>query len=370
MAARPPWIALLPALLSGHVLAAPGINLQPPATLVARQIYDLHTLVLWICVGIFVVVFAPMAWALWRHRRSVHAKAHQFHEHPTLEIAWSIAPFVILIFMAWPATNTVLAMKDTTNPDLTIKATGYQWKWEYEYLGEGVRFISTLATKPAQIANTEQKSDDYLLAVDKPLVVPTGKKVRMVVTANDVIHAWWVPAFGVKQDAIPGFIRDTWFTVDQPGTYRGQCAELCGVGHGFMPVVVVAMTPPDYAAWLDKQKKEALEAAASGSRTWALADLRDKGEKVFSANCAACHQASGAGIPGTFPALDGSPLVNGPKAGHLERVFHGKPGTAMQAFGAQLPDLDIAAVITYERNAWHNHTGDAVQPAEVAALRK
>lgn len=357
-------------LLAGPAGAEFALNLPPPATEIARKIYDLHTLILWICFGIFLVVFVPMFYALWRHRKSAGHAAQPFHEHPQLEIAWTIAPALILIGMAVPTTSVVLAMKDTGASDLTVKVTARQWKWEYEYLGEDVRFASNLATPQAQIENREAKGEHYLLEVDRPLVVPTGRKVRLVLTAEDVIHAWWVPTLGVKQDAIPGFVRDAWFRIDAPGTYRGQCAELCGVNHAFMPVVVEAVPPEQYAAWLDGQKRERAAAQAATGRDYALAELVERGKAVYAANCAACHQENGKGLPGTFPALDGSPLVKGPTAAHLAIVLDGKPGTAMQAFGKQLSDLDLAAVVSYERNAWGNQTGDGVQPRDVAALRK
>lgn len=361
--------ALFPALAGADY----AINLQTPATGIAHDIYDLHTTILWICAGIVVVVFVPMLIAVARHRKSLGHAPRRFHEHARLEVAWTVVPFFILIAMAWPATQTVLAMKDTSAADLTIKVTGHQWKWEYEYLGaqadENIRFISTLATPRAQIDNQAPKDESYLLAVDRPLVVPTGRKIRLVLTSSDVIHAWWIPAFGVKQDAIPGFIRDTWFRVDAAGTYRGQCAELCGVGHGFMPIVVEAVPPEHFDAWRGEQKALLAASAAAAGKTYALAELKTLGEKVYAANCASCHQANGAGIPGAFPALSGSALVAGPKAGHIDRVFNGKTGTAMAAFGKQLSDLDLAAVLTYERNSWNNKTGDTVQPAEIAALR-
>lgn len=362
------YLALLAGAGATPVAAEYALNLAPPATAIAQQIYDLHTLVLWICFGIFLVVFVPMFYAIWRHRKSRGHAAHPFHEHPLLEIAWTVAPALILIAMAIPTTQVVLAMKDTGASDISIKVTGRQWKWEYEYLGEELKFISNSATPQAQIDNREAKGEHYLLEVDRPLVVPTGQKVRLVFTAEDVIHSWWVPALGVKQDAVPGFIRDAWFKVDVPGTYRGQCAELCGVGHAFMPVVVEAVPPAQYAAWLADQKTQLAAARSSAQKEFALAELITLGEKVYATNCAACHQANGAGIAGAFPALDGSPLVTGPAAAHLALVFHGKPGTAMQAFGKQLSDLEIAAVVSYERNSWRNKAGDGVQPSMVAAL--
>lgn len=367
-------LTAVPALAPLPALADYAVNLPPPATDIAREIYDLHSLVLWICVGIFVVVFVPMAIALWRHRRAAGHVAARFHDNPRVEVLWTIVPVFILIGMAWPATQTVLAMKDTSSADLTIKVTGSQWKWEYEYLDDGIRFISRLATPKESIDGKTAKGEHYLLEVDRPLVVPTGQKVRLVLTATDVIHSWWIPAFGVKQDAIPGFVRDTWFRVDQPGTYRGQCAELCGIGHGFMPVVVEALPPDRYALWKSDQRSAAeaarASAAADSSRHFALAELVAHGEKVYQTYCAACHQANGKGIAGAFPALDGSPLAAGPIEAHLDRVFNGKSGTAMAAFGGQLSDLDLAAVVTFERNSWGNRAGDSLQPAQVANLRK
>jgi cytochrome c oxidase subunit 2 len=356
-------------LQSAHASADFAINLQTPATPIAREIYALHSVILWVCAAIFVVVFVPMFFAIVLHRRAAGHPAASFHDNPRLEILWTVVPVLILIGMAWPATQTVLAMKDTRAADLTIKVTGHQWRWEYEYLGDGIRFVSALATPRAQIDNLAPKDDTYLLAVDRPLVVPTGKKIRLVITSSDVIHAWWVPALGVKQDAIPGFIRDSWFLIEAAGTYRGQCAELCGVGHGFMPTVVEALPPERFAAWQQLQRQEQLSLTAASARTYPPAELKALGGKVYAANCAACHQPSGAGVPGAFPALNGSPLVNGAKDAHIHRVFTGKAGTAMAAFGQQLSDLDIAAVITFERNSWDNHVGDSVQPAEIAALR-
>jgi cytochrome c oxidase subunit 2 len=375
------WLRALLLWLLHAVLPAQAdyaINLQNPATVVAREVYHLHNVILLVCLGIFIVVFVPMFYALWRHRKSAGHVAESFHEHLGLELAWTAVPVLILIGMAIPATSLILDMRNTASPDMTIKVTGRQWKWEYEYLGEangqaqgqGVRFISTLATTEDQTHNRAPKGDNYLLEVDQPLVVPTGKKVRLVITAEDVIHTWWVPAFGVKQDGIPGFIRDVWIQVDHPGTYRGQCAELCGVGHGFMPIVVEAVAPAEFDQWLAGRKAQQIAAQASAAKDYRLAELVSMGEKVYKNNCVACHQANGKGLPGAFPALDGSPLANGPKAGHMDRVFNGKPGTAMAAFGKQLNDVDIAAVITYERNSWGNKTGDAVQPREITAMRK
>lgn len=360
--------------LAGWSVAAGAaqINLQPPVTSVARQIYDLHTLLLVVTGTIFVVVFGVMFYAIFRHRKSLGHQARHFHENTLVEVLWTVVPLLILIVMAVPASRAVLAQKDTLQADITIKVTGYQWKWRYDYLDEGVGFMSHLATPQGTIvkAGLDGKGQNYLLEVDEPLVVPTGKKVRVLLTANDVIHSWWVPQLGVKQDAIPGFVRDTWFRIDKPGTYRGQCAELCGKDHGFMPIVVVAKSPDDYAAWLRARKQAVAASADNPNKTWTLAELKARGEKVYTQNCVACHQANGKGIPGSFPALDGSPLMKGSPAAHIDIVLYGsKKNTAMAAWGKQLSDTEIAAVITYERNTWGNHTGQVVQPREVKAAR-
>lgn len=344
-------------------------DIPQPATTIGQQIYDLHILIMYVVYGIFVVVFGAMFFSLWKHRKSVGHKAHQFHENTIVEVLWTIIPFFILIGMAYPATKTVLAMKDTSDPDMTIKITGYQWKWEYDYMKDGVRYFSTLATPRDQIENRAPKGEHYLLEVDNPMVIPTGKKVRLLLTANDVIHAWWIPEFGVKQDAIPGFIKDAWVRVDKPGIYRGQCAELCGKDHAYMPIVVEALEPAAYEAWIAGQKTKLAQTAVDPNKVFTLDELKASGEKLYAANCAACHGATGAGVPGVFPAMTGSKIVTGPKDAHINIVFHGKPGTAMAAFGKQLSDADIAAVVTFERNALGNQVGDMVQPSEIKALR-
>ena len=359
-------------LVAGTVLAN-RYNLPEPQSIIAREIYDLHSLIMWIIVGIFVVVFGFMTYAIVMHRKSVGHKAEQFHEHVGVEIAWTIIPFIILIFMALPATKTIISMKDTSGADITIKATGYQWKWGYDYLQEGISFYSSLSTPREQIENKAPKGEHYLIEVDNPVVVPVGKKVRIITTASDVIHAWWVPALGIKQDAIPGFVRDTWFKVDNPGTYRGQCAELCGKDHGFMPIVVEAVAPEKYAAWVADQKKKSAATAVDPAKQWTLDELKAQGEKIYAGNCVACHQATGMGVPGTFPALSGSKIVAGPKEGQVAVLLNGvvkdgKP-TAMVSF-KHLTDVEIAAVITYTRNSWANKTGDSVAPADVKAARK
>src|SRR5688572_8606690 len=368
------------ACLAAGAALANQYNLEAPQSIIAREIYDLHTLIMWIIAAIFVVVFGAMTWAIIYHRKSVGHQAEQFHENTTVEIIWTIIPFFILIGMAWPATKTIISMKDTSSPDITIKATGYQWKWGYDYLqgeGQGISFYSTLSTPRDQIEDYERKGtkkgEHYLVEVDNPVVVPVGKKVRIITTANDVIHAWWVPALGIKQDAIPGFVRDTWFKADNPGTYRGQCAELCGKDHGFMPIVVEVVTPEKYDQWLAEQKKKVAAAKPDPAKEWTAADLKAHGEKIYAGNCVACHQANGMGVPGNFPALSGSKIVNGPEAEQIRIVLNGivkdgKP-TAMASF-KHLSDADIAAVVTYTRNNWANKTGDTTTPAEVQAQRK
>jgi cytochrome c oxidase subunit 2 len=365
--------ALVAGWLPTLAQAAKEINLQPPVTPVAVQIFDLHIYILAICAVIFVGVFSVMFYSIFAHRKSKGHTAAQFHENTVVEVIWTIIPFLILLLMAIPATETVLTMKDTSTPDLTIKVTGSQWKWNYNYLAEGFDFYSNLSTPVAQLEGREPLGEHYLLEVDQPLVVPVGKKVRLLITSSDVVHAWFLPAAGLQQDAIPGFVRDDWMKFDQPGTYRGQCAKICGKEHGFMPIVVEVKGADDYAVWLAEHKKAAAAAADDPSKSWALAELVSRGEKVFGANCAACHQANGKGVPGAFPALDGSPVVNGPKDGQIKTVLNGvvKNGqpTAMVAWKNTLSDTDIAAVITYTRNSWGNHTGEAIQPADVKADR-
>jgi cytochrome c oxidase subunit 2 len=357
---------------SGIATAAYQVNFQAPVTRIASEIYDLHMLMMYIIVAIFCAVFGVMFYSIYAHRKSVGHKAKQFHENTTVEIVWTVVPILILVGMAIPATKTLLSYKDTSAPELTIKSVGYQWKWGYDYMkgeGEGISFLSALATPQDQITGSVKKGENYLLEVDNPLVVPVGRKVRLLLTANDVIHAWWVPAFGVKQDAIPGFVRDAWFKADKEGVYRGQCAELCGKEHGFMPIVVNVVSQAKYTEWVAEQKKKQAATADDPNKTWTLDELKARGEKVYAANCVACHQASGLGVPGAFPALDGSKMVKGPKEAHIDQVLNGKSGTAMASY-KQLSDVELAAVITYERNAWNNKSGDMVAPAELKARRK
>jgi cytochrome c oxidase subunit 2 len=351
------------------------LNLQTPHTLLGEKIYDLHTIITVICLIIFIGVFGFMFYAVFKHRKSVGHKAAQFHENTAVEVAWTLIPFLILIALAVPATGTLIAMRDTSEPDMTIKATGYQWKWGYDYLkgeGEGISFYSTLSTPRAQIDGSDvagrNANPNYLLETDTHVVVPVGKKVRVLVTAADVIHAWYVPALAVKQDAVPGFIRDTWFKAERTGIFRGQCAELCGKDHGFMPIVVEVVEPAQYTAWVNSQQKKAAATKVDPNKTWTAEDLKAHGEKIYAQNCVACHQATGMGVPGAFPALSGSKLVAGPKEEQIKLVLNGKQGTAMNAF-KHLSDVDLAAVVTYTRNSWNNKTGDMVAPAEVKALR-
>ena len=371
------WNALAGAIGASYAGAAAAEfrwNFQTPATKIAQGVSDLHLLMMAIILVIFVAVFGVMFYSISAHRKSVGHKAAQFHENTTVEVLWTVVPTLILILMAWPATTHLLAVRDTSQPDITIKATGYQWKWGYDYLkgeGEGIRFVSNLATPQDQILGKAPKGEHYLLETDAHLVVPVGKKLRILSTAADVSHAWYVPALAVKQDAIPGFIRDAAFRADREGIFRGQCAELCGKDHGFMPIVVEVVSQEKYSAWVGEQKKKLAAAAEDPNKKWDLAELRARGEKVYAANCVACHQANGKGVQGAFPALDGSKIAAGPLAGKLAIVLNGKAGTAMQAFGKQLSPTDIAAVITYISNAWSNKSAaNIVQPAEVLAARK
>ena len=376
------WAGAAAMLASGAAWAVndmPGgpavnqLNLTPGVTRIAADQWWIHNLLLIVCLVIFVAVFAVMFYSLWAHRKSRGAKPAEFHESTAVEIAWTVVPFLIVVGLAIPATRMVVEQKDTSQSDLTIKAVGYQWKWGYEYLkgeGAGIGFLSTLATPRAQIEGREAKTDTYLMEVDNPLVVPVGQKIRMVVTANDVIHAWMVPAFGVKQDAIPGFVRDTWFRAEKVGTFRGACAELCGKDHAFMPIVVEVKSPADYKAWVDAKKKEMLAKADDPAKEWTVAELNERGAKVYASNCAACHQASGKGVAGAFPALEGSKLVMGKQDDQIAILLNGKSGTAMASF-KQLSDVELAAVATYVRNAWGNKPeDDVVQPKDFTAARK
>jgi cytochrome c oxidase subunit 2 len=354
---------------SAHALAW---YFQEPGSRLASDIDWLHQLVMWLIIAIFAVVFGAMFYACYAHRKSRGHKAEQFHENTAVELVWTVIPAIILVAIAWPATKVVIAQKDTSAPDLTIKVTGYQWKWGYDYVkgeGEGISFLSTLATPRAQIEGDEPKGEHYLLEVDNQLVVPVGKKIRVITTAADVVHSWWVPAFGAKQDAIPGFLRDLWFRPEKTGVFRSQCVELCGKEHGFMPIVVEVMSAENYSQWVAQFKEKAAKSAAGDTRALSTQDLIQRGEKIYQETCVACHGAKGEGSPAIkAPALAGSKAATGPKEAHIEIVLQGKANTAMQSFKA-LGNADLAAVITYERSSWGNKGGE-VQPAEVAARRK
>ncbi|MEW6165542.1 MAG: cytochrome c oxidase subunit II [Pseudomonadota bacterium] len=357
-----------------------------PATPIARDTLAIHNEFMLIITVLFVVVFAIMIYSMARHRKSLGHEPAQFSgPRGRLQWFWVLVPFAILLFidfvlMGIPAFHAVIEMEDTrTRADMVVKVTGYQWKWQYEYPDDGIKFMSNLATPPEQIGNAAPKGEHYLLEVDNPLVLPVGRKVRVLLTSTDVIHTWWVPQFGVKRDAIPGFIRETWVRIEQPGIYRGQCAELCGKGHGFMPVVVKAVSEPEYLAWRDAKKSELAQAASGSDRVWSKDELLAQGKEVYAQQCAVCHQPEGQGLPPAFPALAGSKVVNGPLLGmdgrpaagsHVDRVMNGKEGTAMQAFKNTLTDVELAAVITHERNSFGNRMGDMIQPAQIKALRQ
>jgi len=351
------------------------LNLHPAVTKIAEEQAWLHWFMLIACTVIFVAVFGVMFYSIWKHRKSVGHKAANFHESVTVEIIWTIVPFIIVIAMALPATKLLVASKDTTNADLTIKTTGYQWKWGYDYLngeGEGIGFVSTLDSSHREMSNNGAKGvipDDYLFKVDNPLVVPVNKKIRIITTANDVIHAFMVPAFGIKQDAIPGFVRDTWFRAEKTGDFYGQCAELCGKEHAYMPIHVKVVSAEDYTKWVEVEKKKLAAKQDDPSKVWVLDDLAKRGEKVYAANCAACHQANGKGA-GPIKPLDGSPVVlDADKGAQIAVLLNGKANGAMPSW-KQLSDTDIAAVITYTKNNWSNKTGQLVQPADVKSARK
>ncbi len=370
-------LATQAALAVNSLPGGPAVNqldLHPPVTRIAAEQQWLHYLMMIICSVIFVVVFGVMFYSIIKHRKSRGAKSANFHESTTVEIIWTIVPLLIVIGMALPATKVVVAMKDTSSADLTIKATGYQWKWGYDYLkgeGEGIGFVSTLDATHREMSNSGKPpaTDNYLLKVDNPLVVPVDKKVRIITTANDVIHAFMVPAFGIKQDAIPGFVRDTWFRAEKTGDFYGQCAELCGKEHAYMPIHVKVLSQADYAAWVEGKKKEMAAAADDPAKVWKLEELVARGEKVYAANCAACHQANGKGA-GPIKAVDGSPVVlDADKTKQIAVLLNGQNNGAMPAW-KQLSDTEIAAVITYTKNSWSNKTGQLVQPADVVAARK
>ena len=364
------------AMAVGDLPGGPAVNqldLHPPVTQIAADQRWLHYFMLVICTVIFLGVFGVMFYSIFKHRKSKGAKPANFHESTTVEIVWTIVPFIIVILMALPATKVVVAMKDTSSADITIKATGSQWKWGYDYIkgeGEGIGFLSTLDLAQREMSNAGQPAgDDYLLKVDHPLVVPINKKVRIITTANDVIHAWSVPAFGVKQDAVPGFVRDAWFRAEKIGNYYGQCVELCGKEHAYMPIHVKVVSAEDYTAWVAGQKNALATAADDPGKVWELADLVKRGEAVYNTNCVACHQTNGQG-GGPIKPLDASPIVlAADQAPQVQVVLNGRPNTAMPSW-KQLSDTELAAVLTFTKNHWSNATGQMVQPSEVAAARK
>lgn len=377
--------AMIALLLPGVSRAEYKFNFPEPVTPVARETLHIHNEFMLVITILFVVVFAIMIYSMVKHRKSVgHQPAKFTGPTGSVQWFWALVPFAILLFidfilMGIPAVNAIIEMEDTkTRADMVLKVTGMQWKWQYEYPGTDVKFISTMSTPREQINNAEAKGEHYLLEVDNPVVLPVGKKVRILMTSTDVIHTWWVPQFGVKRDAIPGFLRETWVNIEKPGIYRGQCAELCGKDHGFMPVVVHAVPEPEYLAWLEQKKAEAKAAAGGADRTWSKDELMAAGKEAYDKQCVACHQAAGQGLPPAFPALAGSKMVTGPlldangkiiKDSHVDRVLNGKPGTAMQAFRNSMSDVELAAVITYERNSFGNQAGDMIQPAQIKALR-
>jgi len=359
------------ACISVSTHSAWELNMTKSATAIGREIHGLHMTIFYVCVAIAIVVFGIMLYSIIRHRKSLGATAKPFHESTVVEIIWTTIPLIILVVMAIPATQTLIAMYDTETSDIDIKVTGYQWKWRYEYLSEqeqGIDFFSTLTTSQDQMIGLETKSENYLLEVDNAVVIPINKKVRFLFTAQDVIHSWWVPELAVKKDAIPGFINESWTKVEKVGTYRGQCAELCGQGHGYMPIVVKAVSAEDYQAWVEEQKSKQLNANKVEELT--MEQLMAQGKASYDKNCAACHQVSGLGIPPVFPALKDSPIALGDMEKHIDIVVNGQPGTAMAAFGEQLTPTEIAAIITYERNAWGNNKGDSIQGAEIVSFKQ
>jgi cytochrome c oxidase subunit 2 len=352
-----------------------ALNMREGVTPISQKVYDMHMVSLWVVTIIGIIVFGIMFWSIFHHRKSRGVKPAKFSHSTTVEIIWTAIPLLIIIGLAIPATKLLIEMDDTSETALTVKAVGYQWKWKYEYLEDDLTLYSNLDEKSVELSQRADDVDpmeysDYLLNVDEPLVLPTNTKIRILTTANDVIHAWWVPDLGWKRDAIPGFINDNWAYINEPGTYRGQCAEICGKGHGYMPIVVKAVSMDDYKVWVAEKKQEQDEANAASSKTMTKEELMTKGEAVYKANCLACHQANGQGVKGVFPALAGSKIATQPEnlKTHITHILYGK--NLMPPFGEQLNDGDIAAVTTYERNAWGNDTGDLVQPGDIAAERK
>ena len=367
-------LSTIPAVAQSYTYPVP-LNLPVGVTPISRSVYDLHMLIFWVCCAIAVLVFGVLFYSVYAHRKSKGAVAATFHESTTVEIIWTVIPFIILVAMAVPAARVLIAMEQTGDAEMTIKVTGYQWKWHYDYIGEDVSFFSALLPTHNAARQTGSGIDvtqfeHYLKDVDNPLVVPVGKKIRFLQTSADVLHAWWVPALAVKRDSVPGFVNENWALIEEPGVYRGKCAELCGRDHGFMPIVVKAVPEAEYQSWLKAQKAGVVEDSIAAEKTWSRDELITRGEGVYNTSCVACHQANGQGIPGAFPAIAGSPIVNGDAATHLSTVYNGVSGTTMLAFGKQLSDIDIASVVTFQRNAFGNSVGDSVQPSAAAALRK
>jgi len=363
------WLIPAAVFANNAVADEMRLNMTKGVTDISASVYDLHMIIFYICCVIGIVVFGIMFWSIIHHRKSKGVKPAHFHESTKVEILWTAIPFVILIAMAFPATKTLIEMEDTSDADLTVQVTGSQWKWHYRYFEHELDYYSLLATPQAEIRNERAKSANYLLEVDRPLVIPTGQKVRFLITSDDVIHSWWVPEFAIKKDANPGFINEAWTRVNEPGIYRGQCAELCGKDHGFMPIVVIAKEPAEFKKWMAEQTAIAKQAKEEEQKLLAMnmsmEELMTLGEKAYMANCAACHQANGQGIPGVFPALKDSAIALGDVKQHIDIVVNGRAGTAMQGYGKQLGLKDLAAIVTYERNAWGNNTGDAVQAAAI-----
>ena len=345
------------------------LNMTKGVTDISAGVYDMHMLMFLICVVIGAGVFIAMFISMYFHRKSRGVKPANFHENVKVEIAWTVIPFIILVVMAVPAMNLLIDMEDASEPDVSILVTGSQWKWHYKYMDNDVEYYSKLATQADQISGKIPKGENYLLEVDRPLVIPTGQKVRFLITSDDVIHSWWVPDFGFKQDANPGFINDVWTNVNEPGVYRGQCAELCGKDHGFMPIVVIAKEPAEYDKWISEQEAIQQEAKAEEQRllsmNMTMAESMELGENVYSANCAACHMPNGEGLPGVFPALKDSQIAVADQPKHIDILINGVTGSAMQSYAKQLTMSEIAAVVTYERNAWGNDTGDLVQAKDI-----
>lgn len=371
-------------LLTVFLLALPfgasadwgALNMPVGVTEISKEVYTLHMRIFYICCVIGALVFGVMIYSMYAHRKSKGAVASDFHESTTVEIVWTIVPLIILIAMSIPAAKVLVKMEDFSDSDMTIGVTGYQWRWHYSYLDEGIEFYSQLdrehnaARQEGADIDLEQFGDIYLREVDNPLVVPIGKKIRFLHTAADVIHSWWVPDLSVKKDAIPGFINENWARIDEPGTYRGKCAELCGRDHGFMPIVVIALEQDDYDKWVVEQQNAVAEAKINADRDWQQHELLATGEKIYQSNCMSCHQKEGQGIPGMFPAIGGSHIATGNIDTHIETVLNGVTESAMQGFSGKLSDAELAAVITYQRNSFGNETGDSVQPAQLKAIRQ